>query len=102
MKISRQEERRLRFQHTFGLMPLWETWETTDGPEIVPSKRDDLVSMYDLKDVYPANLDSEPPKIRHHCKSIPRRVRRDMARKRSLREFRVDHNLPEPKGIGVE
>lgn len=92
MKFSRQIERRARFQFALSKMPLWETWETSDAPDIQPSERDDLVSMYDLSAVFPSEP-GEPPRIRHHCKVIPRRVRRSMARDLAKREFRNEREL---------
>ena len=95
MQVPRQAERRARFFAALNDMPRLETWTTEDysaPPQTVATN------------IYQAGLDAvtktvevEPPRIRHHVKLIPRRVRRDMARKLSRRKYRVDHNLPEPR-----
>lgn len=95
MKIPRQYERRARFLAALKDMPRFETWTTEDysvPPQTVAT------NMYEagLQAVTKA-VEIEPPRIRHHARLIPRRVRRDMARKLSQRQYRVDHNLPEPR-----
>ncbi len=81
MKIPRQTERRLRFLAVLNEMPRLETWAT------------DRVIVIGVDE---NGEDITKPGLRHHVKLIPRRVRRDMARKRSSREYRRDHALPEP------
>jgi hypothetical protein len=82
--MNRQQERRERFQTVLAQMPAWETWSDersvlTDA-EYFNACRDSMKI-----------LERETCTI-HHVKLIPRSVRRDMARQRSLREFRADHN----------
>lgn len=72
MKIPRQGERAARFRAALNDMPGFETWTTEH-----------------------VNADGEA-KERQHVKVIPRRVRRDMARQRSRRDYRRAHQLPEP------
>lgn len=71
---ARQQERRTRFQQLFPQMPLWEVWQ----------------------EERPAPTEADPDRTRMigHCKSISRSVRRDMARKRSKREYRQEHGFP--------
>jgi hypothetical protein len=74
MTIPRQTERRARFLAAFADMPRWETW--------VKRRADHLAANPTLwEDEY----DFRP---------VSRRIRRDMARQRSRREYRTDHNLP--------
>lgn len=83
MKIPRQGERRARFLAALNDMPRLETWTT--------SHRVDT----GLK-----NEEGEPvieTVERNHTKLIRRRVRRDMARQLSRRQYRADRNLPEPR-----
>ena len=94
MKIPRQYERRARFLAALNQMPRFETWTTEDWnapPRTVATNNYDteLQLVTKLTEV-------EPPRIRHHAKLIPRHTRRDMARKLSQRQYRADHNLPEP------
>ncbi len=76
--MNRQTERRKFFVDAFSKMPLWETWETKDYD--VPPKTV-VTSMYQAgMDAVTTKVEVEPPKVRHHVKLIPRRVRRSMAR----------------------
>lgn len=65
--MSGRTERRNMFASFFASMPLWETWS----------------------DERPAPTKNDPNAVRvvNHCKSIPRRVRRDMARLRAKRTW---------------
>ena len=72
MRIPRQGGREARFRAALSDMPRFETWTTEH-----------------------VNADGEA-KERQHVKMIARRVRRDMARQRSQRDYRRDHQLPEP------
>jgi hypothetical protein len=65
--IPRQQRRREAFQRLLDAMPRFEVWVTTyiDG-------------------------DGETQE-RHHVKVIPRRIRRDMARRRAKREAHVQN-----------
>lgn len=95
MKIPRQEERRSRFEHAFGKMPLWETW-TTEIPAPKTYTIDEAVSAYEAGILAVSDVISDtPPKpiIKHHLKLIPRRVRRSMARDLARREYRRDHAI---------
>lgn len=80
MKLPRQTERRARFDVAFSQMPRWETW-TTQHKALPEFTEDEAVPLITT---------------RHHAKLIPRRVRRDMARQRSKREYRSEYELPEP------
>lgn len=71
MKISRQGERWARFQALFRSMPMWETWTTEQ--EVLLWEHPRQIAM----------------SVKAHCKVIPRRVRRDMARQRAKREFQA-------------
>lgn len=66
----RQSTRREQFLAAFYSMPLWETWDTTDV--VVMARADGKVHSA----------------VRHHCKPIPRRLRREMARVRVRNERR--------------
>lgn len=75
MSQTRQQKRRELFQVAFAGMPLWETWTTA----------------HDANTGF-LTFDYEPlleTFTRHHCKPIPRRVRRSMARDRAHREWRL-------------
>ena len=72
---QRQTIRRKRFEFLLAQMPFWETWITDHVEEI----------GYDQFNDVPILRESQ----RQHVKLIPRRVRRDMARKRMQREMRV-------------
>lgn len=78
MKIQRQTERRERFLTAFRSMPVFETWDTEDGK---------LSATYEMVDGRLALV--EIGATRHHCKVIPRRLRRSMARELSRREYRA-------------
>ena len=93
MKIPRQTERRGRFFAALNDMPRFETW-TTENHNAPP--RTVATNIYEVG-LVTKKVEVEPPRIRQHVKLIPRRVRRDMARKLSLRQYRVDHGLPEPR-----
>jgi len=91
--IPRRSERRARFQAAFNDMPRWEKWDE----EVVAPATTATINYRDGE--FPestAEVVGEPI-VRHHAKLILRRIRRDMARKRSLREYRRDHGLPEPR-----
>jgi len=95
--IPRQAERRARFLAALNDMPRFETWTTEDYS--VPAQNvatNNYISMYGEM-LVEKTVEVEPPRIRQHVKLIPRKVRRDMARKLSQRKYRVDHNLPEPR-----
>lgn len=98
MKIPRQTERRARSETALNDMPRWETWQTEDWNVPPRTVATNNYGMYEagLPSVA-KTVEVEPPRIRQHVKLIPRRVRRDMARKKSSREFRTDHQLPEPR-----
>ena len=86
MKIQRQTERRERFLSAFRSMPIFETWDTEDGkPSATYKMVDGRLKLIEFG------------ATRHHCKVIPRRVRRSMARNLSRREYRTVRGLPEPK-----
>lgn len=67
MEVSRQVRRREAFQSALATMPRWEKWTT------------------EYQAVIWANPREERTVKREHCKLIPRRIRRDMARQRSKR-----------------
>ncbi len=73
--MARQEERRELFNTAFGAMPLWSTWV----------------------DKVLVRVDSEAVKEiqRGNFKAIPRRLRREMARLASKRNWRGARGLPE-------
>ena len=79
MKVPRQYERRARFQSALNDMPRFETWTTYH----------DDVGHYYLKD------DPAITRKKEHAKLVPRKVRRDMARQLSKRQYRAEHGLPE-------
>lgn len=101
MKISRQGERSARFQTLFKSMPMWETWNA-------PRHKPECTWLLHVKSGETAPGQSfwgelnytwcqEFCKINHQDFAlIPRRVRRDMARQRAKREYRVDHGLSDP------
>lgn len=95
MKIPRQGERRARFLAALNDMPRLETWTTGGRDELSES---DAVSMYEAGVRAVAEpMGIESPRVRQHVKLIPRRVRRDMARQLSRRQYRADRGLPEPR-----
>lgn len=97
MKIPRQTERRARFLVALNDMPRFETWTTEDwGTPTQTVATNNYTGMHGEAFVE-KSVEEEPPRIRQHVKLIPRKVRRDMARKLSQRKYRVDHNLPEPR-----
>ncbi len=84
--MSRQTERLKLREMAFANMPLWETWTTTDKVKI--ETPDFLAEYYNLGDVLPS-APTDPPKIQHHVKTIPRRVRRSMARDLAKRKWKI-------------
>lgn len=91
--IPRQAERRARFFAALSDMPRFETWTTEDWSAPAQTV---ATNMYEAG-LVTKKVEVEPPRIRRHVKLIPRRVRRDMARKLAQRKYRVDHDLPEPR-----
>ena len=81
MKIPRQGERWARFQVAFQKMPLWETWS---------EQRNKLTEAEYFNACREAGevLERETRTV-NHCKSIPRRVRRSMARDLAKREYQA-------------
>ncbi len=76
--MSRQIERQKLFEMAFANMPLWETWTTEDGKVSATYQMvDDGLKLVDMS------------ATRHHVKVIPRRVRRDMARKLAKRQWAI-------------
>jgi len=74
----RQTERLKLFEMAFANMPLWETRTTEDGK---------LSATYQMIDGQLKLV--EVSATRYHVKMIPRRVRRDMARKLSKRQWQT-------------
>lgn len=72
--MNRQTERRQRFQSLLATMPNWEI-ERRAAPTASNPNAVEVIN----------------------AKQIPRRVRRDMARQRANREFRVARGLSEPR-----
>lgn len=72
---QRQADRRHRFQAAFTQMPLWEVWTTTHQA---------YTGFFDVLN-RPEIIDVK----RNHVKSIPRRLRRTMARARAKREWQA-------------
>lgn len=70
MPVSRQQDRHARFRAAFAEMPLWEVWE----------------------DERPAPTDTDPDatKLVRNCAGISRTVRRDMARKFSVKQWKEE------------
>ncbi len=76
--MNRQSERRKLVEMAFGQMPLHETWTTEDGK---PSATYEMVDGH-LKLV-------EFGAKRNHVRTIPRRVRRSMARDLAKRRWKI-------------
>lgn len=80
--MTRQQERRRRFEFALTKMPLWETWTTEDGK---------VSATYQMVDGHLKLVDVSA--TRHHVKIVLRRVRRSMARDLAKREFRAERGL---------
>ncbi len=74
----RQTERRKLFEIAFAQMPAWETWTTEDGKTSATYRMvDGVLKLVDVS------------ATRNHMKTIPRRVRRSMARDLAKRRRQV-------------
>jgi len=87
--ISRQIERRERFQQVFEQMPRLEVW-TSERPKLTEKEYEK--ACYDAGEVLEREM-----KTFGNFHLIPRRIQRDMARKRARRDFRATYGLPEPE-----
>lgn len=72
---QRQAERRIFFNHLFKQMPLWEHWTTITKAYTGFYNEDGSLQVVDIP--------------RKDFRSIPRHLRRQMARVRAKREWRV-------------
>ena len=70
--MTRQQLRRTQFHQLLALMPMLETWETTHTVNVGTFREPELEEV-----------------TRHHVRSVPRHIRRDMARKRFQREWKA-------------
>ena len=70
--MTRQQQRRTKFHQLLALMPMLETWETTHTVNIGTFHEPELEQV-----------------TKAHVRIVPRRIRRDMARKRFQREWKA-------------